>query len=87
VVRATLIIMQLYCVVRGVYCGYSNNNYSAMLLCCVRSLLWLQQQYILCNIALCCMEIFEVTTTLVIVQWYFVCMEFILFKSRVDIVQ
>jgi len=35
VVTATIDIVQCYCVVCGVYCGYSNSRYSAMLLCCV----------------------------------------------------
>jgi len=37
-------IVQWYCVVCGVNCGYSNSSYSAMLLCYVLSFLWLQQQ-------------------------------------------
>ena len=44
VVTATVDIGQWYCVVCGVYCAYSNNRYSAMVLCCVWSLLCLQQQ-------------------------------------------
>jgi len=42
-VTATVDIVQWYCVLCGVYCGYSNCIYSAMVLCFVRSLLWLQQ--------------------------------------------
>ena len=33
-VTATIGIVQWYCVVCGVYCGYSNSIYSAMVLCC-----------------------------------------------------
>jgi len=44
VVTATVDIVQWYCVVCADYCGYSNSRYSAMVLCCVWSLLWLQQQ-------------------------------------------
>jgi len=44
VVTATVGIVQCYCVVYGDYCGYSNSRYSAMVLCCVWRLLWLQQQ-------------------------------------------
>ena len=44
VVTATVGIVQWYCVLCGVYCGYSNSRCSAMVLCCVWSLLWLQQQ-------------------------------------------
>jgi len=40
VVTATADIVQWYCVVCGVYCGDSNSRYSAMLLCCVWSLLF-----------------------------------------------
>jgi len=43
---ATGDIVQWYCVMCGVYCGDSNTRYSAMVLCCVWSLLWLQQQFI-----------------------------------------
>jgi len=43
VVTATVGIVQWYCVVCGVYCGYSNCRYSAMVLCCLWSLLWLKQ--------------------------------------------
>jgi len=32
-------IVQWYCVVYGAYCDYSNSRYSAMVLCCVWSLL------------------------------------------------
>ena len=46
VVTATVDIVQCYCVVCGVYCGYSNSRYSAMLLCSVWRLLCLQQQKI-----------------------------------------
>ena len=34
-------VMQLYCVVCGDISVYSNNSYRAMLLCCLWSLLWL----------------------------------------------
>jgi len=44
VVTATIDIVQWYCVVCGDYCGYSNSRYNAMLLCCVWSLLWIEQQ-------------------------------------------
>jgi len=44
VVTATVDTGQWYCVVWGVYCSYSKSRYSAMVLCCVWSLLWLQQQ-------------------------------------------
>ena len=40
VVTATVDIVQLYCIVCGVFCGYSNRRYSALVLCCVWSLLW-----------------------------------------------
>jgi len=33
VVKATVDIVEWYCVVCGVYCGYSNISYSAMVLC------------------------------------------------------
>jgi len=46
VVTATVDIVQLYCVLCGDYCGYINIRYSAMLLCCVWRLVWLQQQEI-----------------------------------------
>jgi len=36
-VTARVDIVQWYCVVCGVYCGYCNSRYSAMLLCCVWS--------------------------------------------------
>ena len=45
-VSATVDIVKLYCFVCGDYCGYCNSRYSAMVLCCVWSLLWLQQQMI-----------------------------------------
>jgi len=35
VVTVTVDIVQWYCVGFGVYCGYSNSCYSAMVLCCV----------------------------------------------------
>jgi len=44
VFTTTVDIVQRYCVVCGVYCGYINRSYSAMVLCCVWSLLWLQHQ-------------------------------------------
>jgi len=46
VVTATEVIVQWYCVVCGVYCGYNNSSYRAMVRCCVWSLLWLHQQWI-----------------------------------------
>jgi len=46
VVTATVVIVKWYCDVCEVYCGYSNSNYSAMVLCCVWRLLWLEQQMI-----------------------------------------
>jgi len=44
VVSATVDIVQWYCVVCGVYSGYCKIRYSAMVLCCVWSLLCLKQQ-------------------------------------------
>jgi len=44
VVTATVDIVQRYCVVCGVYCGYSTRRYSAILLCYVWTFLWLQHQ-------------------------------------------
>jgi len=35
VLTATVDIVQWYCVVCGVYCGYSKSRYSAMVLCFV----------------------------------------------------
>ena len=35
VVIATVDTVQWYCVMCGVYCGYSNSKYSAIVLCCV----------------------------------------------------
>jgi len=35
VVKATVDIVQWYCVVCGVYCDYRNIIYSAMVLCCL----------------------------------------------------
>jgi len=32
---AKVYIVQRYCDVCGVYCGYSNSRYNAMVLCCV----------------------------------------------------
>jgi len=46
VVTATVDIVQYYCVLCGVYCGYRNSRYSAMILCSLSRLLWLQQQYV-----------------------------------------
>jgi len=43
VVTAILDIVHWYCGLCGVCCGDSNSRYSAMALCCVWSLLWLQQ--------------------------------------------
>jgi len=43
VVTAKFDIGQCCFVVCGVYCGYNNSRYSEMVMCCVRSLLWLQQ--------------------------------------------
>ena len=43
-VTATVDIVQCYCVLCGGFCGYSKSIYSTMILCCVWSLLWLQQQ-------------------------------------------
>ena len=37
VVTAKEEIVKLFCVVCGVHCGYSNNRYSAMVLCCLWS--------------------------------------------------
>ena len=34
-VTASVFIVQLYCAECGDYCVYSNNKYSAMVLCCV----------------------------------------------------
>ena len=33
-VKATVDIVQWYCVVCGVYYGYSNSRYSSIILCC-----------------------------------------------------
>jgi len=44
VVTAPVIIGQWYCVVCGDYCGYSTSRCSAMVMCCVWRLLWLQKQ-------------------------------------------
>jgi len=44
VVTAAVDVGQWYCVVCGVYCGYGNCSYRAIVLCFVCSLLWLQQQ-------------------------------------------
>ena len=44
VVTATVDIVQCYCVVCAVYFGFSKSRYSAMLLCFVWRLLWLNQQ-------------------------------------------
>jgi len=44
VVRASVELVQILCAVCGVYCGYSNSRYSALVLCCVLSILLLQQQ-------------------------------------------
>ena len=38
VVTETVDIVQSYCEVCGVYCGYINSRYSAMVLCCGWSL-------------------------------------------------
>jgi len=46
VVRATVDIVQCYCVVGGIYFGYSKSRFSAMVLCCVWRFLWLLQQKI-----------------------------------------
>jgi len=40
VITATVDIVQWYFVLCGVYCGYCNSRYSAILLCCVWRLLW-----------------------------------------------
>jgi len=44
VVKATVDVVQCYCVVCGDYCGYSNSRCSAIVLCSVWSILGLQQQ-------------------------------------------
>jgi len=44
VIKASVFIVQWYCIVCGVYCGYSNSRNSAMVLCCVWRILCLQQQ-------------------------------------------
>jgi len=44
VVTSTVDIVQCYCVLSAVYCGYSNSRYSAMVLFFVWSLFWLKQQ-------------------------------------------
>jgi len=41
VFTATVDIVQWYCVLCGDYFGYVNSRYSAKLMCCVWSLLWL----------------------------------------------
>jgi len=43
VVRATLDIVQWSYALCGVYCGFSNCSYSAIVMSCVWRLLWLQQ--------------------------------------------
>ena len=87
VVTASVDIVQLYCVVCGVYCGYINRRYSAMLLCCVWRSLWLQQHYLYCNVTELCVEFIVVTATVNIVQSYYVVLEFIVVTATVDIVQ
>ena len=72
VVRATVGIVQWYSVVCGVYCGYSNNCYSAMTLCCVWSLLWLQQQQIQCIVTMFCVEFIVFRATIDTVQYYWI---------------
>jgi len=44
VFKATVDIVQSFFVGCGIYCGYNNRSYSAMILSCVWSLLWLQEQ-------------------------------------------
>jgi len=54
VVTATIGILQWYCVLCGIYCGYRISRYSAMVLCLVWSLLWLQQHLLWCNGTVLC---------------------------------
>jgi len=68
VVKATVDIVQWYCVVFEVYCGQSNSRYSAIVLCCVWKLLCLQQQKVQCNVIVLCVEFIVVTATVDIVQ-------------------
>jgi len=70
VVTAKGVIVQRYCVVCGVNCGYRNSRCCAMLLCCVWSLFCLPQLYSLCNGFVLCVEFIVVTATVDIVQWY-----------------
>ena len=70
VVTTTLDIVQWYCVVCGNFCGYSISRYSAMLVCCVWSLLWLQQQQLYCIVTVFSVEFIVVTESVDIVQWY-----------------
>jgi len=44
VVTEPLNIVKCYCFVCGVYCGYSNSRYRAMVLCCEWRLFWLKLQ-------------------------------------------
>ena len=85
-VTATVVIVQWYCVVCGVYCGYSNCRYSAMILCCVEIIVVtatvdIVQWY--CVL----LEFIVVTATVVIVQWYCVCVELIVVTATVVILQ
>jgi len=68
-VTAAVDIVQWYCVVCGVYCGYSNSRYREIVLYCVGSLLWLQQQQIKGNIIVFCVEFIVVTVTIGIGQY------------------
>ena len=88
VVTATVDIVQWYSVVFGDYCGYSNSRYSAILLCFVWSLLWLQKQQIQCNDTVQFVEVIVVTATVCIycnVTVFF--LQIILVTASVEIVQ
>ena len=69
-----LVHQQIFCngmrCVVGVYCGYANSICSEMILCCVWSLLCLQQHQIWCNVTVLCLEIFVVGANVVILQYY-----------------
>jgi len=60
VVTATVDIVKRYSLVLGVYCGYSNSSYSAMLLSFVCRYLWLKQQLLYSNDSVFCVEIIVV---------------------------
>ena len=68
-VTASVDIVQWYCVVCGVYFGYSNRRYSAIVLCFVGVYCgYSNSRYR--AIVLLCVEFIVVTATVGIVQWY-----------------